>query len=108
VEGVIHWVSADHALPCEVRMYDRLFRVSDPAGLGDDFAEHLNPDSLKTVTSSYVEASLADATPGSRFQFERLGYFCVDAKDSLPGKLVFNQIVPLRDSWSKIAGQNKG
>jgi glutaminyl-tRNA synthetase len=103
VEGVIHWVSANHAVSAEIRLYDRLFQIPDPAGVEDDFTKYLNPGSLETLTSCYVEASLKDAEPGSRYQFERLGYFCVDAKDSLPDRLVFNRIVSLRDSWGKIA-----
>jgi glutaminyl-tRNA synthetase len=104
VEGVIHWVSADHALSAEVRLYDRLFGVADPAGAEGDFTTLLNPNSLETVRG-FVEASLKTANAGARYQFERLGYFCVDAKDSSPEKLVFNRIVALRDSWAKVAGQ---
>jgi glutaminyl-tRNA synthetase len=107
VDGVIHWVSADRSMPAEVRLYDRLFRIEDPAGIGDGFTEYLNQGSLETLASCYVEESLKGATPEARYQFERLGYFCVDAKDSSPGKPVFNRIVSLRDSWSKIAGQEK-
>jgi len=103
VEGVIHWVSANHAVSAEIRLYDRLFQIPDPAGVEDDFTKYLNPGSLETLTSCYVEASLKDAEPRSRYQFERLGYFCVDAKDSLSDRLVFNRIVSLRDSWGKIA-----
>jgi glutaminyl-tRNA synthetase len=106
IEGVIHWVSARHAVPAEVRLYDRLFNVPDPSMAGDDFMETLNPNSLETLSSSFVEASLKDAAPGNRYQFERLGYFCIDAKDS-SGKHVFNRIVSLRDTWGKIAAQNK-
>ena len=105
VDGVIHWVSAEHALPIEVRLYDRLFKVADPAGSGDDFVTLLNPTSLEITGPCYVEPSLRDAAPGSRYQFERLGYFCVDTKDSRPGKPVFNRIVQLRDSWAKVAGK---
>jgi glutaminyl-tRNA synthetase len=108
VEGVIHWVSADHSNPAEVRLYDRLFQEADPASRGDDFTQHLNPGSLDTFTTCRVESSLLNAEPGSRFQFERLGYFCIDSEDSIPGKLVFNRIVPLRDTWAKVAGQGKG
>jgi glutaminyl-tRNA synthetase len=103
VEGVIHWVSAEHAVPAEVRLYDRLFRIPDPAG--EDYLDHLNPQSLQVLEGCLVERSLGDAVPGSRWQFERIGYFCADEKDSAPGKPVFNRIVPLRDSWSKIAAQ---
>ncbi len=107
VEGVIHWVSANHAVPAEVRLYDRLFRVPDPASLADDFTNYLNPGSLESLFLCQVEPSLALALPGGSYQFERLGYFCVDLKDSVTGKLVFNRIAPLRDSWGKIAGQGK-
>ena len=106
VEGVIHWVSANHAVPAEVRLYDRLFGVADPAGAEGDFTTLLNPNSLETV-SGFVEQSLMAATAGAQYQFERLGYFCADAKDSLPEKFVFNRIVALRDSWVKVAGQAK-
>jgi glutaminyl-tRNA synthetase len=94
VEGVIHWVSADHSVPAEVRLYDRLFAVAEPGG-GDDFTKHLNPASLETLTACRVERSLAGAAPESRYQFERLGYFSVD-RESSPGKLVFNRIATLR------------
>ncbi|MGD0237121.1 MAG: glutamine--tRNA ligase/YqeY domain fusion protein [Syntrophorhabdales bacterium] len=107
VEGVIHWVSANHAVPAEVRLYDRLFRVPDPASLADDFTNYLNPGSLESLFLCQVEPSLALALPGGSYQFERLGYFCVDLEDSVTGKLVFNRIAPLRDSWGKIAGQGK-
>lgn len=107
VEGVIHWVSADHAIQAEARLYDRLFQIPDPAEISDDVTKHLNPASLETLTSCYVEASLKNTPPGSRYQFERVGYFCVDTKDSSPGKPVFNRIVALRDSWAKITGEKK-
>jgi glutaminyl-tRNA synthetase len=101
VKGTIHWVSAAHALQAEVRLYDRLFTMEN---LGDvDEAETvLNPASLQTLTG-YLEPSLANATPGSKYQFERLGYFCVDSKDSSAERLVFNRTVTLRDTWAKIA-----
>ena len=105
IPGVIHWVAADHAVPAEVRLYDRLFRVPEPKD--ENYTADLNPDSLATLANCYVEAGLKDATPGSGYQFERLGYFCSDLKDSRPGKPVFNRIVPLRDSWAKIAGSGK-
>jgi len=107
VEGVIHWVSADHSIPAEVRLYDRLFNVADPAGEGDDFTKFLNPKSLETLTACRMESSLAGAVRGSRYQFERLGYFCVDSKDSSSKGLVFNRIVTLRDSWAKISEKEK-
>jgi len=107
VKATIHWVSAAHAVAAEVRLYDRLFRVADPLGEDSDYTEYLNPQSLETLTSCRVEPSLADAPPESRFQFERLGYFCVDPVDSSDKALVFNRTVTLRDSWAKIAGKGK-
>ncbi len=109
VRGTIHWVSAAHSLPAEVRLYDRLFQVADPTGAkdGDGFTGYLNPRSLETLTSSRVEPSLAGAAPGSLHQFERLGYFCTDSADSSGGALVFNRTVTLRDSWAKIASKEK-
>ncbi len=98
VRGVIHWVSAVHGVPAEVRLYDRLFNVPDP-GRGGDFLDDMNPDSLKTLTGCMVEPALANATPEERFQFEREGYFCLDRVDSTNDRLVFNRIVSLRDSW---------
>ncbi|MCF6271124.1 MAG: glutamine--tRNA ligase/YqeY domain fusion protein [Melioribacteraceae bacterium] len=107
VKGTIHWVSAKHALNAEVRLYDRLFNVPNPDGdKAVDFIEHLNPDSLEVLTNSMVEPYLKNAKPGERFQFERLGYYCVDSKDSTDEKLVFNRTVTLRDSWAKIEKQN--
>ncbi|MGY6277636.1 glutamine--tRNA ligase/YqeY domain fusion protein [Methylomonas sp. MgM2] len=100
VKGVIHWVSEQHALPAEIRLYDRLFAHPNPDTL-DNFLDALNPDSLEILTDCRVEASLAGASPDTRYQFERTGYFCVDAIDSKPGKLVFNRTVTLRDSWSQ-------
>jgi glutaminyl-tRNA synthetase len=105
VEGVIHWVSAERSVPVEVRLYDRLFQVPDPASAEGDFTALLNPNSLETLNPCYVEEGLRNAPPGSRYQFERLGYFCVDSRDSAPGKPVFNRIVSLRDSWAKVAGK---
>ncbi|HAJ26854.1 MAG TPA: glutamine--tRNA ligase [Syntrophus sp. (in: bacteria)] len=102
IPGVIHWVAADHAVPAEVRLYDRLFRVPEPKD--ENYTADLNPDSLAILAACYVEAGLKDTAPGTGYQFERLGYFCADLKDSRPGKPVFNRIVPLRDSWAKIAG----
>ena len=101
VQGVIHWVSAKQCVTAEVRLYDRLFSIEDPGSQGDDFTKYLNPGSLEILTTCYAELSLKDAEPGGKYQFERLGYFCVDA-DSSAGKPVFNRIVPLRDSWAKI------
>ena len=101
VKATIHWVSAEHAIPAVVRLYDRLFTVENPAGQADDFKNYLNPHSLDTVTG-YLEPSLANAKPGSICQFERLGYFCVDAVDSTPERPVFNRTVTLKDEWEKI------
>ena len=105
VKGTIHWVSAAHAVQSEVRLYDRLFRSENPEEAGSFLAD-LNPDSLETIADARVEPSVASAADGSRFQFERLGYFAVDP-DSTPAKPVFNRIVTLRDTWAKIeqAGQ---
>ncbi|NLW58931.1 MAG: glutamine--tRNA ligase/YqeY domain fusion protein [Firmicutes bacterium] len=106
VKATLHWVSAAHALPAEVRLYDHLFTVEDP-GAVEDFESCLNPNSLEVLSSAMVEPSLRDAKPGDRFQFERLGYFCVDP-DSTAEKLVFNRTVPLRDTWAKLQKkQNK-
>ena len=104
VKGVIHWVSASHALPAELRLYDRLFNQPSPdnAKEGAGFSDLLNPDSLQTLTRCYVEPHLAGAKPGDRFQFEREGYYCMDTEDSTEGRLVFNRTVTLRDSWAKI------
>ena len=102
VKATIHWVSAAHSLPAEVRLYDRLFRVANPLEEDSDFTEYLNPGSLETLRSCRLEPGLAGAVPGSRFQFERLGYFCVDTVDSSDNALVFNRTVTLRDSWAKI------
>jgi glutaminyl-tRNA synthetase len=105
VKGTIHWLSAKHAVPAEIRMYDRLFSDEDPAGHKDkDFLEFLNPDSLKVITSAFVEDGLKEAKPLDHFQFERKGYFNADY-DSTPEKPVFNLTVGLRDSWAKISQQ---
>lgn len=100
VKGVIHWVSADKGLPAEIRLYDRLFTVANPAA-ADNFVETINPDSLVSITG-FVEPSLANAKAEQGFQFERMGYFCVDSKDSTAEALVFNRTVGLRDTWAKI------
>jgi glutaminyl-tRNA synthetase len=102
IRGTIHWVSADHALPCEVRLYDRLFSVPNPDE-AEDFTAALNPASLVVVRKARIEPSVADDPPGSRYQFERQGYFCSDIVDSAPGALVFNRTVTLRDTWAKRA-----
>jgi glutaminyl-tRNA synthetase len=105
VEGVIHWVSAVHSVPVEVRLYDRLFRVPDPAGEDGDIMDYLNPASFEVLSSCRGEPSLKAGRPGDRYQFERIGYFCIDSKDSSPERLVMNRIVPLRDSWGKRAAE---
>ncbi|MCI0437435.1 MAG: glutamine--tRNA ligase/YqeY domain fusion protein, partial [Gemmatimonadetes bacterium] len=108
VKGTIHWVSEAHSLPCEVRLYDRLFAVPDPeadAGIEGDFTHHLNPDSLVSERDARIEPSIANDPPGSHYQFERLGYFVSDIVDSRAGALVFNRTVTLRDSWAKLSGE---
>ena len=108
VKGVIHWVSARYGVAAEVRLYDRLFNQPAPDTAKDDtdYREYLNPDSMRTLTQSIVEPSLAEARPGERFQFEREGYFCVDLHQPEGSPTVFNRTVTLRDSWAKIeAGQ---
>ena len=108
VKGTIHWVSAEHALPAEVRLYDHLFTRPDPGEVeeGGDWKDNLNPNSLEVLTACRVEPSLAGAAAGSRCQFERIGYFCVDP-DSTEGNLVFNRTVTLRDTWAKIERTQK-
>lgn len=102
VKGTLHWVSVEHSLPAEVRIYDRLFSVENPSEDKDkDFLELLNPDSLKVLTNCRVEMALKDAKPNDHFQFTRLGYFNLD-KDSQDGKLIFNRTVSLKDTWSKV------
>jgi glutaminyl-tRNA synthetase len=107
VDATIHWVSAAHCLPAEVRLYDRLFNVPNPMEDGDDYIRHLNPDSLKILQSGRVEPSVRGVAPESRFQFERVGYFCVDPVESSGDALVFNRTATLRDSWVKSAGKEK-
>lgn len=104
-KGVIHWVSIPHAKTAEVRLYDRLFRVEDPATAEGDFKDHINPESLEVLKSVYIEPELANATVGDSYQFMRKGYFCVD-KDSTPDHLVFNRTVTLKDSWAKEQKKN--
>ena len=102
VKGTLHWVSSEHAIDAEVRLYDRLFNHEDPAGQkDDDYRKFLNPDSLKVLTGCKVESSLRTAKPLDKFQFQRLGYFCIDY-DSAPERLVFNRTVGLKDTWAKI------
>ncbi len=109
VRGTLHWVSARHALQAEVRLYDYLMRDTDEGDEDSrDFISLLNPDSLQTLTDCKVEPGLADAELGSRYQFERQGYFCVDTRDSGPGAPVFNRTVSLRDSWARIEQSQSG
>ena len=106
VKATLHWVSAEHAVAAEVRLYDRLFQAEDPTAVppGGDWLDNLNPDSLQVLNGCYLEPSVAGSSPGTGFQFERLGYFCVDP-DSRDGRLVFNRTVTLRDAWAKISGR---
>jgi glutaminyl-tRNA synthetase len=108
VKATIHWVSAAHAVDAEVRLYDNLFTKEDPNEVpeGQDFTANLNPNSLEVLSHCKLEPSLANAKPGNRYQFERLGYFCVDP-DSTPAKPVFNRTVPLKDTWAKIEKREK-
>jgi glutaminyl-tRNA synthetase len=104
VKGTLHWVSASHALNAQVHLYENLFVKENPNAVeeGKDFTDYLNPNSLEILINCMVEPSLADARPGDRYQFERLGYFCVDTADAGSKSLVFNRIVTLRDTWAKI------
>jgi len=108
VKATIHWVSAEHAVTAEVRLYDKLFTKPDPNQVeeGKDFTSNLNPQSLEVIADAKLEPVLASARPGDRFQFERLGYFCADL-DSQPGKLVFNRTVQLKDTWAKVEKKNQ-
>jgi glutaminyl-tRNA synthetase len=103
VKSTIHWVSAEHAIDAEVRIYENLFTKEDPNEVeeGQDFTANLNPNSLQVLTNTKLEPSLAGAMQGKPYQFERLGYFCVDS-DSKPGQIIFNRTVALRDTWAKI------
>jgi len=101
IKGIIHWVSAAHAVDAEIRVYDRLFKLPNPAG-ADDFVSLLNPESLKVYANAKVEPSLKGSDRLAKFQFERVGYFCQDSKDSTDDKLVLNRIVSLRDSWARV------
>ncbi len=107
VKGTLHWVSASHAAKSEIRLYEHLFNKENPNDLkaGETFKDHLNPNSVKVLKDCYVEPSLLEASPGSRYQFLRQGYFCADKVASSPGKPVFNRIVTLRDTWAKIQKQ---
>jgi glutaminyl-tRNA synthetase len=106
VDATLHWVPMAHSLPAEVRLYDRLFRVANPMEEGSDFTKNLNPNSLEVLKECRVEPSLEGAVTGSRFQFERTGYFCVDL-DSSGSALVFNRTATLRDSWAKVSEKGK-
>jgi glutaminyl-tRNA synthetase len=103
IKGTLHWVSAEHAARCTVRLYDRLFSVPDPESGDEDFKTHLNPDSLVVVEDALIEPSVAHDPPGRHYQFERVGYFVSDPEDSTPGRLTFNRTVTLRDTWAKVA-----
>ena len=107
VKGTIHWVSAQHAVNAEVRLYDHLFNVEKPAKApeGGSFLDNLNPNSLEVLADAQLEPSLADAEAGSHFQFERNGYFFSDPVDSTAGKPVFNRTSTLRDTWAKVANK---
>ena len=104
VKATLHWVSAAHAAKAEVRLFDRLFKTEEPGKASGNYLDDLNPNSLEVVTAM-AEPSLSAASEGERFQFERLGYFCVD-RDSRPGAPVFNRTVTLKDTWAKVAGQD--
>lgn len=101
VKATLHWVSADHSIPAEARLYDRLFKCENPLGEDGELIDHLNPDSLVTLEDCRVESHMSSAMPEQNFQFERMGYFCVDA-DSAPNRMVFNRTISLRDTWDKI------
>ncbi len=108
VKATLHWVSANHAVPAEVRLYDRLFTRPEPGSEhGGDFMVDINPNSLEVLSSCQLEPSLAGAAPGSFYQLERQGYFCADLKDSAPGALVFNRTVSLKDPWAKLQQQQR-
>jgi len=109
VKSTIHWVSALHSIDAEVRLYETLFNKEDPNELkeGQDFAANLSPSSLEVVPQAKLEPSIANAVAGNRYQFERLGYFCVDP-DSMPDKPVFNRTVALKDSWAKVEKKQGG
>jgi len=105
VKGVIHWVSAKHAISAEVKLYDRLFNHPTPDNSkdGKDYKEHINPDSLRTLTHCYLENNLAKADVGEGFQFEREGYFSMDSAKTSDGRPVFNRTITLRDTWAKLS-----
>lgn len=110
VKGTIHWVSARYAIDAEVRLYDKLFTIENPDDIpdGSDYKDYINPESLIVIRGAKLEPSLKDAKPETHFQFLRLGYFCVDNKDTRPGHLVFNKTVGLKDTWAKIASKQAG
>jgi len=103
-KATLHWVSAEHAVEAEVRLYETLFTKRDPGETeeGEDWISNLNPKSLEVIRGARLEPMLREASPGSRWQFERMGYFCADTKDSRPGAPVFNRTVTLRDTWARI------
>jgi glutaminyl-tRNA synthetase len=110
VKTTLHWVSADHALPAEVRLYGTLFTKEFPGNVeeGQDWRDNLNPQSLEVLEKCWMEPALADAPPTARLQLERIGYFCLDAKDSQPGNLVLNRTVTLRDPWANLQKRQNG
>ena len=108
MRGTLHWVSAKHASPATIRLYDRLFAKENPdeAEPGKTFMDYINPNALEELKGCFVEPSLSHVKPGDHFQFLRQGYFCADT-DSTAGSLVFNRTVPLRDTWAKIEKKTK-
>ena len=104
IKGIIHWVAAEQAVDAEVRVYDRLYTEPNP-GASDDFVSLINPESLQVFPDAKLEPSLANAGASDRYQFERVGYFCVDSKDSSEQKLVMNRTVSLRDTWAKVGNK---
>ena len=108
VKGIVHWVDAREAIEATVNLYDHLFRTTDPEEVseGGHWHDNLNPDSLEVLSACRLEPTLAAAKPGERFQFERLGYFCLDSEDSKPGALVFNRTATLRDTWAKLEARS--
>ena len=109
VKSTIHWVSAQHAIEAELRLYENLFLTEDPndSSRGQEWTENINPNSLEVLTGAKLEPSLASAQAGDKFQFERMGYFCVD-RDSTPERAVFNRTLGLRDTWAKIEKNQSG
>jgi glutaminyl-tRNA synthetase len=107
VKGTLHWVSAEHAVKAEVRQYDKLFTEEVPGKKSGNWRDDINPDSLEVLDECYVEPSVKSATAGTRYQFERKGYFCIDSKDSTEEKMVFNRTVTLKDSWARMQNKKK-